>query len=410
VSKVTLFLLCLFVAFMPFEMMAYFDDVFSGAKIFGALVVGAGVLAFLTGQRVRKISPPLVLRVVLVLFSAMSLAWTLDTAETLFTLERFVLLLIFVLFIWEFAVAYQDQVWLLRSFLFGMIVPLIMAYLGFAGSSRFAAEGGERFSGGGQDLNYLAYMYAVSIMIAVYLATNSLPLDRFCRWFYWGMAVLCAIGSLLTGSRGGFICLIAAAVFSMIMSGVSRRRLITSIQILAMLAFVYLLARYLVPTALLDRVTWSQSVLEDPRIGIWTRGLSAFLGSPLIGVGSGAYAVVAAIGDKRSLAHNTFVSVLVELGIVGLGLYLAYAYMLFRTAWRLPRREKWLWIGVLSIWFFNANTAGSQTDKFSWFLQVMVLVQAAAYALHQPAKRVPNLLGRAVPFFRGRIPPRFRRT
>ena len=60
----------------------------------------------------------------------------------------------------------------------------------FAGRLRIAAEDGARYTGGGSDMNYLAYMCSAAILIAVYLATNPLPLDRFCRWFYWGMAVL----------------------------------------------------------------------------------------------------------------------------------------------------------------------------------------------------------------------------
>ncbi len=250
-------------------------------------------------------------------------------------------------------------------------------------------------------MNYLAYMCSAAILIAVYLATNPLPWDRFCRWFYWGMAVLCAITTVLTGSRGGFGCMLAAGLFSMVLAGVSRRRILTVLQVLAAVACVYFLARYIVPAALLNRVVWDEPIAEDPRWGIWQRGLAVFWQHPLLGVGAGTYATATAVlGQRTMTAHNTFISILVELGTVGLALYLWYTIMLFRAAWRLPRREKLLWLGVLAIWFVNANSAGSQIDHFSWFLQIMVLVQAAACPKTRPAKKLPPYQVRVVPVAR----------
>ncbi len=67
-GKVTLFLLCGFVAFLPFEMMAAFEDLPSGGKLLGMALVSSAIVAILTGHRLRMLSPPMVMRVVLVLF------------------------------------------------------------------------------------------------------------------------------------------------------------------------------------------------------------------------------------------------------------------------------------------------------------------------------------------------------
>lgn len=345
-GKFTLFLLCVFVAFLPFEGMGYIEDLPSAGKLVGMLMVGAAIVAFLTGHRLRMLSRPMVVRVVLVLYSGMSVAWSFAREDTLSTLPRIAQLLVFILLVWEFAVTYKDQMWVLRSLLVGMLVPLAMAFAEFRGASRFQVEAGERFTGGGADLNYLAYMCSVSILIAVYLATNAAALDRYCRWLYWGMAILCALECMLTGSRGGFVCLLVAAVFAMILAGVSRRRILTILQVLAAGLVVFVLVYYLVPAALLNRVTREQSIAEDPRYGIWMRGLVALRKDPILGLGAGAYARATSIpGERVAVAHNTFLSVLVELGVVGLALYLWYTVMLFGAAWRLPRREKLLWLG-----------------------------------------------------------------
>ena len=95
------------------------------------------------------------------------------------------------------------------------------------------------------------------------------------------------------------------------------------------------------PEELLDRVTLSggggTSLSEDPRVRIWTRGVELFWKRPILGYGTGSFFTVAADdnGVKRA-PHNIFISVGVELGIVGLVLYLIYLALLFCAAWRLP--------------------------------------------------------------------------
>jgi O-antigen ligase len=411
VGKITLVLLCAFVAFLPFEMMAYFPSFASGGKMFGMVLAAAAIVAFLMGHRIRMLSWPMMIRVVLSLFSALSLAWTLDAEDTRAVLPRVALLLVFILIVWEFAITYQDHMWILRSLLIGILVPLAMAMAGITESSHSDFDA-DRIGGGGQDLNYLAYMYSVVILFSVYLATNSLPLDRYCRWVYWSVAVVCAIGALATGSRGGMVCLLAAGIFAMLLAGVSGGRImIRMARYLIVPLIVLVLARYIVPQGALSRVTLSEgssaALEDDPRWGIWKRGLIVFMDHPLFGVGAGAYARATAIGGERAgPAHNTAISVLVELGVVGVALYVTFIVMLFRAAWRLPRREKLLWTGVLAVALLESMSCGSQIDKLTWFLYTMVLVQAAASEKLRPRKGVPPNGGRSAPAVRGPMQPR----
>ena len=414
-GKVALFFLCAFAGFMPFESMVWFEDMPSGAKILGAVLVGSGLVAVLAGHRVRMLSPPMVMRVVITLLSALSFFWSINQEDTLTGIWRLAQMLIFVLLIWEFAVAYTDHLWIFRAFLIGMVVPMAMALVAFRSASRLEIEGGERFTGGGHDLNYLAYMCSVAVMFCIYLATNAHPLDRFLRWYYWGFAVWVALQAVLTGSRGGMLSLVIAGVFSMLVAGVGRRRVVAVVQVLAALAVIYILVKLFVPAELLSRVTLSggegTSLEDDPRIKIWRAGLTGFTKSPIIGVGlEGFLTITEQVTDKRSAPHNTFISVLVEMGIVGLLLYLAYVALLFRSAWRLPRREKWLWTGMLWIALLNSMTCGSQRDRFTWFVYAMVMVQEAALALPPGKRRRLARGGLPPPRGVGQFPDGLRRT
>ena len=191
--------------------------------------------------------------------------------------------------------------------------------------------------------------------------------------------------AILTGSRGGLLSLVIAGLFAMLLTGVAPPNSVRVAGLGDCRGGLYS-ARLVVPTELLSRVTFGggggTSLEDDPRMRIWKAGLSGWFSNPMLGLGfEGFFTIAEQLTEYRPRPHNTFISVLVELGIVGLVMYLVYVVMLFRSAWRLPRREKWLWIGILLISILNCMTCGSQRDKFTWFIYVMVMVQEAALAL-----------------------------
>jgi O-antigen ligase len=132
--------------------------------------------------------------------------------------------------------------------------------------------------------------------------------------------------------------------------------------------------------------------------------------NPLAGVGAGCYspATTAYSGVYTGVAHNQVILVLVELGIVGLVLYLAFVYFVFRAAWSMPRREKLLWIGMLSVWFLESMAISSQVDKLAWMLWALALCQAAILARSRAGRRLPNGPGMRLPAVGP--PPRWRKA
>lgn len=221
-AKLTLLLLYMFVVIMPIESALYFENAFSFAKILGVLLLGSAFVAFLSGHPVRSLSPPVAMRVAIFILCCLSCIWSFDQSLTCDNVPRLAQILIFALLIWEFAVTYKDHLWLFRSFLAGMVVLMTMSLLAHRGA-QMDPDVAERVIGAGQDANYAAYMCSVSILVAIYLAASTAPLDRNLRWCYWGFVVWCALQSILTGSRGGFVCLLAAGLFAFFLAADSRQ-------------------------------------------------------------------------------------------------------------------------------------------------------------------------------------------
>ena len=414
-GKITLLLCCAFVAFIPFEMMFYVENV-SGAKVVGLISFSAAVLALLTGYRPRMFSRPITWRVVLAVWSGLVCFWSLAPAATTDGLPLGPPLDLH-------HVALGIRRFLpgpgldLRSLLLGMLVPLSMQALQFAGvyrASESLPEGeAARVSGGGHDLNYLALMLAVSIVIAAYLATNPTKTDRRLRWGYWAFVALAALGALLTGSRGGLVCLFAAAFFALPVAGFSLRRVLQWFKYLAPLLLLAISLYFVLPAVLRSRLSEGTETAGTftLRWNYWIRGLTYSLpAQPLVGIGFNAYSPVTTerSGVKTAVAHNVVISVLVELGVIGLMIYLAYLLSLYYVAWRMPPREKWLSLGLLTVLLVGALSSGSQLDKFSWCMQTMVATMAVACGGRPQRPWLGRFAGRGLPFGRRLRPPRGR--
>ena len=113
----------------------------------------------------------------------------------------------------------------------------------------------------------------------------------------------------------------------------------------------------------------------------------AFSEHPFFGVGTDQYRSVNTL-DK--VAHNTYLSVLVEEGLVGFVLFAAILWIVFRTAWRQPKWERRFWLTVLTVWAIGASTLTWEHRKTTWLF--MTLIIAAGALRPTPEERSPDRL------------------
>ncbi len=176
------------------------------------------------------------------------------------------------------------------------------------------------------------------------------------RLLYAFAAALMGIALIITDSRGGMLSLGAELVFLVVVSGVRRKgekeaeneeekrpRRIRAAVVRVALAFGLVIA--LVVGVLffggeesLNRLLGTAS-MEDPTTGrahFWSVTLNIIRDNPLIGTGLGAFSVAYTRYDTRSgflrleQAHNDYLQVLSDAGIVGAALGLFFIIALFR--------------------------------------------------------------------------------
>ncbi len=380
--------LYVFVFLMPWE---------EAVPMIGGFVIGRWVIVLVSlilalrivvRPQIRK--PALVLGLMLAtaLWAVLSTLWTIDEDLTSTRAGTFVQLLLLAWMIWELVTTDERALGLLRAYAFGASVlasSTLINYMNGVQAADLAAQKGLvrtrtfRYTVAGVNENDLGLMLALSIPITLYLLSRRRgPLMVLYCWLHMG---LCLTALLLAGSRAGLISAIVGLVmFPLIMYRLPRWQRAAFIFVCAAGLLVGI---SLVPDVVLGRLANTQTELSEGtlthRTVLWSAGLEAFRDHAFMGVGAGAYgaAIVNAV-DIPFVAHNTFISILVEQGVIGALLWLAMLGSLFYCAVKSRYDERCLWIVLLCTWAIGVSTLTWEYHKATWL--VFGLLTAHAYA------------------------------
>jgi O-antigen ligase len=136
----------------------------------------------------------------------------------------------------------------------------------------------------------------------------------------------------------------------------------------------------------------------NQRTSVWKAGFDVFREQPLGGVGINAYApavqrVLGTPVQPKSkngppdvvmlVAHNSFISILVEQGIVGLGIFLALLLSLFLRAFRFSGTLRSLYVISLITWSVGVMDLTWEFRKPSWLLFGLIAATPLARRITQ---------------------------
>lgn len=185
-----------------------------------------------------------------------------------------------------------------------------------------------RLSGSIGDPNELAALLVPAVVFAGFLL--AVTRGALARTLLVGAFVLCAVALFLTQSRGGIVALGVAFLATGLLAGPVRAKALT--MLLAVSGFGVVWFTLVAPPEALSRVTNFSAGGGTGRTDLWSIALAIFGDHKLLGVGTGNFKLVEpryALGDvdlarvdlildTPKVAHNTYLHVLAELGLVGL--------------------------------------------------------------------------------------------
>jgi O-antigen ligase len=372
-------LLCLFVFSIPWEKSVPVPGIATLSHLLGVLTFFTAAIVAARRGSVRPPNLALGLAAVFVLWSALTYFWSLDRHATVMRMITFAELLAMVWIIWDTCRDSLLQTRLMQSYVWGAVAASIGAgFRFFEGQQTYY----RRYAAAGFEPNTFGLVLALSVPLALYLAlAGTGGLMKWCN----RAALLVVLGALLlTGSRTALVAAYVAFGFALWTWRQADRWQRTSG---ALLFLFLLLGLYgFAPASTRQRLATvttelTQGTLHN-RTVIWKAGFKVLRRHPVLGIGAGAYpeAVRPQLGTPRVpgaqyVAHNTFLSVLVECGAIG---FMVYALMLGTVAmyvWTLPPAERALWAIMLAVWAVGVSTLTWEHYKPSWLIVALVMTE-----------------------------------
>jgi O-antigen ligase len=214
-------------------------------------------------------------------------------------------------------------------------------------------------------------------------------------------------GIVATGSRTGLIALVATPLLALLVPRLVARlgwRVLTLYIVGATFLAVMALAIPSVTDLALERYTTLSQIQSEEtwngRWSSWQGALDVIASHPILGVGAGNFAEATidyseqvfegAVedGEPTSVAHNIYLGIASELGLVGLTLFLGVLFFLFRAAVPLAQRSD-LGTGILVgliVFMIAGLTLPWGDHKMVYYLFGSVL----ALQLHYSGRRAPS--------------------
>lgn len=371
---------------IPWEGAFHLPGLGTVATVMG-LIVGAFwiVTVVLTGRMRAPTDPFLFLLMVFTCWIALTAFWSADPNESMGSVLRWLQSLVFVLILWD---VYRTRPRLLaglQAYVLGAYTAVGGAIVNYLGSRAFY-ENMDRYSLGDTNPDGYGFIVALGVPIACYLAASrELPsIFRVVNIAYLPFAF---IGIALSGTRTASIGAAVGLLYGL--AALTRLRLVARVAVATLLSgALLLLLPILQPLESFQRLgTTGTEVTEgdlNGRLSQWEQGIGAFMEHPVLGVGTNMYRSVNTL-DK--VAHNSYLSVLVELGLVGFALFAAILGIVVRATRRLPRWDRRFWRTVLLVWGIGATTLTWEHRKTTWLLLTFACAAAAALRATAPDPR-----------------------
>lgn len=390
-------------ASLPFAAVLNYGPVASGTKALSLLTFVSFALALFTDKKlferfVRLWQQPLALAVLaFVLWVALSISWASYKGETLRTTFTYLGVFGVMVVIGSLEKKYLVLAWIALTLTVALSVPA--GYILPVPEDSFMAVSG-RFGPGGATPN----TYACSVEIVFFAAYFGLL--RRHRILAYLLAPVFLYAIFATESRTALIALVATPLLALLVPRLAARLgwRILPLYVLGPVALVVIvLAIPSVGESILERyTTLSQLQSADTWSGRWSSwhgALDVIASHPILGVGAGNYAEAtlqysATVlqhsfkkGEVASLAHNIYLGVASELGLVGMLLFLGILFFLFKTAVPIAQRSN-LGTGILLgliVFVIAGMTLPWENNKLVYGLFGSVL----ALQLHYSARRAP---------------------
>ena len=209
--------------------------------------------------------------------------------------------------------------------------------------------------------NYLACYLSISFLFTIKKVFFIKKIYRKLFFLLIPLSILYAM--LLTGSRGAFL---ATIIASIVLSFYNKASLSLYLKLL-LIFLLFMVLFMLLPEDLVNRFIYRSYNDGSNRIRIylWNNAISYILEKPFFGYGLASGRAITSVGS----AHNTFLSITLNFGIVGL---ICFLVILFKDIKILIKRDMILFLSVLVSLIFTSIIITNYNTIPLWFTIIYI--------------------------------------
>jgi len=358
---------------IAWENMVLFAGLGTVSRATGLLVAAFWVVTVVVTGRFRKPHPFHVMVYLFVLWNVVSVFWSVNVDETVTSIKTYFQLAVMVFVLWDLYTSPAALKAGLQAYVLGAYVSVVSTVANYLAGSETTHL---RYAASGFNANDIGLILALGIPVAWHLAVSEGNSEkahglRVVNYAYVPAALLAI---LLTASRGALIAALPALLF--VVGSLTRLDPFQRALILVALVAALFALQPLVPQSSLQRLATTGISIAEGDVGdraqIWREGIAVFLEHPLLGTGSGTFkAAVSGIA-----AHNSFLPVLVEVGIIGFILFVIILATIIYQAMRQPKWDSRLWLAILLVWTIGASALTWERRKPTWLFLSLAIISA----------------------------------
>lgn len=387
--KIIYWLSLVFIFMLPWEGVIQLPGgVGTAAKLVGLTVGALWLVNVVVTGRLRKPDAFLGATCTFVLWNALSVLWSAAPRQSIVQVATMAQCLGFVCVLWDLYRTRAAILAGLQAYVLGIYVAVGSAAANYFSANPFYTHY-ERFSPGLTHPDGFGFIVALGIPVAWYLAgPASTTKPSWFRVVNYAYIPTAFVGIAFSGTRSAAIAAVPGMAFGL--ASLTRLRLSARIAVFVFLtAALFFLLPVLDPLKSFQRIgTIRAEVTEGDlqgRTNQWSEGLDAFSEHPVLGVGTDMYRSVTSLGKE---AHNSFLSVLVQLGLIGFVLFGIILIIVVIYAFLHPRWDRNFWLAVLAVWAIGASTLTWEDRKTTWLFMGLVVASAALQPQRARAPRI----------------------
>ncbi len=376
ITKLTLYMTLLFIFLLPWG-----DGLWDGLpRVAATASLGMALISFLIRGTHRNYTFFHFFIMLYIAWQLISLMWTPDL-EWGKVIANTAIQLVFLAFLFTLVIDNKEKIiWAYQAYVFGNIAGsfiIIYNYLNGIESFYYGRYGIVNI-----ETDTLSVFLALAIPMAAYLSTqyNS----KLLKLINLAAMPTAFFAIFLTGTRtGSIVGLIGIAywLFTHRKASVTIKASITLVMIASIIAIFNF-----APKASVERIFSAGKSIStgtlNSRSTIWKGSLNQWEKKPIIGTGLGGLGVALSHENVNyNGAHNVFIHLLTENGIIGLLLYLGILLSILYYISLTSINEKAFLISLLLVLMVSQLTTHTQNEKIIWFVLSMLAIHANKFSL-----------------------------